>query len=101
MSNINNVIVVNIIILIVATLGNLPYGFYTLLRLVVFVTFSFMAYQIYQKEEFSKITTINIVISLLYNPFVKVHFDKNIWIIINIATAIYCMLLLINIKKWK
>ena len=81
-----NISIVIFSILIIALLP-MPYGYYTLLRLVVCAYFCFALYNIYSGD-FTLIEIACILFAILYNPFIKVHFTKEIWMFINVATAL-------------
>lgn len=79
--------IVSTIMLILAIPTGWPYGYYTLLRLVVCGTSLFIAYKAY---EFSRIVWVYIMgfIALLFNPVIPVHLDKEIWVVIDVIVAI-------------
>lgn len=87
---------VNIYLLIVSTttfvIGffDLPYGYYTFLRLVVCSISAYTSYVYFSENK--KINLGFIVFgffTLLYNPIIPVHLgEKSIWIVINIITVI-------------
>lgn len=77
------------ILLLIAALINLPYGFYTFLRFVVFI---FCIYCVYHLREIYK-NKINffilpILVAILYNPIIRVHLDKESWTVINLITIV-------------
>lgn len=76
-------------LLLVAAIVDLPYGYYSFLRIVVFVFSSYCAYQlrmIYKKKV--NYYTLPILIALLYNPIVRIYLDKSTWSVINLITII-------------
>ena len=70
----------------------LPYGFYTLLRIVVTASAAFAAYYFFEKGDDSQSGIILALIALLFNPLIPIHLDKAIWMPIDIGTAIYMYL---------
>lgn len=83
-----------IIILLIALLP-LPYGFYTIVRILGFISCGFVAYQAYlEKKEI--LFSVFFILSIIYNPIFKVYLNKDIWTVINIATA---LLLFIGKKR--
>lgn len=65
------------------------YGYYQLLRLVVTVSAGFIAYTEFQKLE--NLNTWAIVfgaIALLFQPFVKISFGADVWLVIDVITAV-------------
>lgn len=76
--------------IIVMALGLLPmpYGFYNLSRLVVFVCSVYFAFQLFKKEDMVFVW-IFAFFAILYNPIIPIHlYEKAIWIVINIITIV-------------
>ena len=95
------VYIVPAILLLLVTFVNFPYGFYTLLRLIVSISSGFIIYLNYKEEK--RITTsviIFTIICLLFNPIIPVHLTKSQWIPIDIITSIiFIYSYFKNIKK--
>ena len=74
----------------------MPYGYYFFSRLVVFIGALFFAINLFNNK--NSITTCMFgCVSILYNPIFPIHLgDKNIWIVVNLITAV---LFLINKNK--
>ena len=75
----------------------LPYGYYTLLRLVACGVFAFCAFVTAERKH-KVLPWVFGLAALLFNPVVKVHLSKELWALVDIAAAI---LLLANAKKVK
>ena len=76
------------VLLIIAPLVSFPYGFYTLLRLIVSITSGFIIYHSYKGVGgVNEISIIFALILILYNPFVPVHLSREIWMPINFITS--------------
>lgn len=74
---------------LLVALAPLPYGFYTLLRLVVTGAALFLAYSEYQALQ--RVTVWIVVLAalaILFNPVVPVHLTREIWAPIDIAAAV-------------
>ena len=67
----------------------LPYGFYTLLRIVVTASAAFAAYYFFEEGDDSQSGIIWDLIAILFNPLITIQLDKAIWMPIDIGTAIY------------
>ena len=65
---------------------NFPYGFYDLLKFIICAYFSYSAYLIYKQFKIRFNFIISIIFAIIYNPFVKLAFEKDEWHIINIIT---------------
>lgn len=68
----------------------LPYGYYTLLRLVACGVFAFAAFAAFQKKN-SVLPWVNGVLVLLFNPLIPVHLEKGVWVILDMAAAVYLL----------
>lgn len=66
----------------------LPYGYYTLLRLLATVVFAWAAYTSYVREKQSQAVILGVLV-LLYNPLIVIAFKKALWVVINICAAVY------------
>jgi len=65
----------------------MPYGYYTLSRLVVCSCSIYFAHRLYVQSK-STLIWIFGVIAVLYNPLVPIHlYQKEIWIVVNILTS--------------
>jgi hypothetical protein len=75
-------------IMLLVSIINLPYGYYTLLRLVVTFTAIITANYFYKISSPTKVVIFSFI-ALLFNPLIPVHLNKPLWLIIDIALAIY------------
>ena len=65
----------------------MPYGFYTLLRLVatgVFVWASIVSYQ----RGLPLLPWLFALLAVLFNPLIKVHLPKELWIVIDLGAGV-------------
>jgi hypothetical protein len=69
-----------------AALLHLPYGYYTLLRLVVCVCAGIVAYQAWPKQPLW--TAIFGVVALLFNPLILVRMSREEWAPIDIGLGV-------------
>ncbi len=77
--------IISIFLLLFAILP-LPYGYYTFLRLVIFICSSILAYNFYRFNS-QGWSVIFGLISLIFNPIIPIYLDKRIWISIDIISA--------------
>ena len=75
------------IILLVLSIFPWPYGYYTILRLVVCLTAALLAWMSYKKQQIQWIW-IMVFIAVVFNPVIVVHFGKELWNTIDLITAI-------------
>jgi hypothetical protein len=71
--------------MLVIALGNMPYGYYMLLKLAVCATFVVLALKLNEKG-IAAWTIATWALAALYNPIVRIPFHKDAWAVINLAT---------------
>lgn len=87
-------------ILLGIALFPLPYGYYQFLRFGICGLALWLLISDYNKTENLSIGLI--ITAIAYNPIFKIHFDKEIWSLINIITILYFVYLIMKIKKdWR
>lgn len=87
-----------VVMLLLSIFSGWPYGYYTLLRLVVFITSGLITIAAYKMQKHGWMIGIGLV-TLLFNPFVPVHIDKTTWRVIDFIVAAVFLILLFKIKK--
>jgi hypothetical protein len=65
----------------------MPYGFYELIRFSAFAGFGYLAILEFQKRNTNGLI-IYVVLGLLFQPFVKVALERELWNIIDVSVAI-------------
>jgi len=84
---IDTVIKLSIIVaLIIASATSQQYSYYSFLRWFVMATFIYFCYKSYQKKQFGILIYFGIV-AILFNPFQKFWFQKQIWHLIDYLIA--------------
>jgi hypothetical protein len=78
----------------------LPYGFYTLLRIVITGTATYSTYIYYKAEKKFWMWTLG-VIAILFNPIVPIYLEKETWKVIDITTAIIFLISIFNLKEFR
>ncbi|MEI8377936.1 MAG: DUF6804 family protein [bacterium] len=77
------------IAMLIAAFFQMPYGYYQLLKFVIFITTGVIGFDLYNKTQTISYKFIAYsLIALLYNPFINIHFERENWQIINIITII-------------
>ncbi|MGD0905718.1 MAG: DUF6804 family protein [Terracidiphilus sp.] len=86
--------VMSIIALFIAIYSDMPYDFFVLLRVLVFVTCIACVTALWKTDR--KGTTwlwIMVVIAMVYNPLLPIHLKRETWELINFLTiAVFCLL---------
>jgi hypothetical protein len=75
----------------------LPYGYYTLLRVVVFVTSGLIAVAAYKSGRRTWLIALGLI-ALIFNPIITIHLDKGMWILIDLIVAIIFFILLSKMR---
>jgi len=83
----NIALVVAAAILFLALLDGWQYGFFTILRFVVFATTAYVAWMAYEGQKEKWVWVFGFV-AVLFNPFFPVHFDRETWVVIDLVTGI-------------
>ena len=74
-------------ILFFLCLLKMPYGFYQLVRFAALVGFAILAYMVNQNHKQTEMI-VYIVLALLFQPFLKIAFGRQIWNIIDVVIGI-------------
>ena len=76
------------IVMLLAALLPWPYGYYNFLRFCVCGAAAFLAYQQWTHDDAaSQWVVVLAAIAVLYNPLVPIHLTRDIWSVLNVATA--------------
>lgn len=89
--------IISIVMLLAGIPTIFPYGYYTLLRLVVCGTAAFIAYFSFEEEK-TIIAYISILFVFIFNPVIPIHFGKEIWIVIDLITAIFLAITILALR---
>ena len=90
----SRIIKIGLAILLFLCLLKMPYGYYQMVRVVSMIGFGILALSAKEDKE----RWINIVLCLLFKPFIKVALGRVLWNVVDVVVAIG---LLINIKSDK
>jgi hypothetical protein len=72
-------------LMLVVALAPMPYGYYSLLRIVCFTYFLIRSIRL--RDQITSFPFIaSIILSLTYNPIAKASFGRETWVVINIMT---------------
>lgn len=72
--------------LLLIALLEMPYGYYTFLRIAVFLAAAFGAYRATNLDNPSWAIGL-VMIAILFNPFIPFGFNRDTWLVLNIITA--------------
>lgn len=77
-------IIVGVLLLI--AIFPLPYGYYTFLRLIVFISSLILTFHLREKALYN-LSLAMIVLAILFNPIIPVYLSREIWLPIDLASA--------------
>lgn len=75
-------------ILLLLCLLDLPYGYYQLTRFISCVVFGYFSFEAYQRKSQSELIIFG-MLSLLFQPFIKVSLGRDLWNILDVIIPIY------------
>ena len=75
------------VILLSLSFFNMPYGYYTFLRFVICISSALLAHRYFKSEKEAPSILFG-VIAILFNPAIIIHFNKNVWMVIDALTII-------------
>lgn len=77
----NNYIALGIsaILLLVALINGLPYGYFTFMRIVACLSTAYMAWTLYEDND-TVWVWIFAAMAILFNPIFLIHFDREVWV---------------------
>ncbi len=98
----NIAIFIAAIFLFLALFGGWPYGFFTLLRFVVFAATAYIAWMAY-KQKREKWVWIFGFLAVLFNPFSPIYLNRDIWSVIDFITGVFLIIsaFLLKVEKLK
>lgn len=74
------------VLLLVALHPEIPYGYYHLLRVVVFCLFGYYALREMMRDPERARPWIVLGVALVYNPFIKLALGRPLWSLVNLLT---------------
>jgi len=85
---------ISAIVLIIAAIFHLPYGYYTLVRLFITITALYIVFNSY-KNNTHWATVLFIVVSVLFNPIEPIFLKKQHWLYIDLIVSFFYLLIMI------
>lgn len=86
----NIALVVAAAVLFLALLDGWEYGFFTMLRFVVFATTAYVAWMAYEGQKEKWVWVFGFV-AVLFNPFFPVHLDRETWVVIDFIVGVFLL----------
>lgn len=70
----------------------LPYGYYMLLRFIACGIFAWAAYITFKRDE-EIIPWVFVILAIVFNPIIKIHFPKEMWAVIDFCLGLFLVLI--------
>lgn len=83
--------------LFLALLGGWPYGFFTLLRFVVFAASAYVAWMAYEAQN-EKWVWVFGFLAVLFNPFIVIYLNREIWSAIDFIVGVFMIVSVFMLK---
>ena len=89
-----NIQIVGAILLLLCILP-MPYSFYTIVRLAMTVIGGYLAYNYYSQNK-KELAITFLIVAILFQPFIKFALGREVWLKVDIVTAIFLLILAIR-----
>lgn len=87
-------------IILLMCLFPMPFGFYTLVRFVSMICFSYLAFDMYRRHNEGLMVTF-IALAILFQPFCKIALGRTLWNVVDIMVAAFLIFLFFKIYHSK
>lgn len=84
----NTALFIAAVFLFLALFDSWPYGFFTLLRFVVFASSAYVAWMAYKAQKEKWIWVFGFL-AVLFNPFIIIHLNREIWSVIDLIAGVF------------
>ena len=83
--------------LLAALIDGWPYGFFTLLRLVVFTSMAYMVWMVSQEHKGEWIWIFGFL-AILFNPFIPIRLNRDLWRVIDLIVGVFLLSSVFTLK---
>jgi len=83
--------------LFVALIDGWPHGFFSFLRFVVFVATVYVAWMTLEEKK-EKWVWVFGFLAVLFNPFVVIHLNRELWSIIDLIVGVFMLISIFALK---
>lgn len=74
--------------MLIIALGDLPYGYYQVLRLVVCGASAYLAFLAFSAKRKSVCGELLVANAIVFNPIIPVYLSREIWSVLDIVSAV-------------
>jgi len=89
--NKNIAIIISVTFLFLAMIEGWPYGFFTLLRLVVFGTTVYLTWLAHKSQRQIWIWTFGFI-ALVFNPLIPLYLGRDLWMVVDLLVALFLII---------
>lgn len=75
----------------------LPYGFFTIVRVVTTIISLYLAYTYFTQNKKELALTFTIV-AVLFQPFIKLALGREVWLVVDVLVAVFLIVLAVKRK---
>jgi len=93
----NVAVLIAAVFLFLALFSGWLYGFFTLLRFVVFAASAYVAWMAYEARK-EKWIWIFGFFAVLFNPFIVIHLNREIWVVIDFIVGVFMIVSVFILK---
>lgn len=86
---------ISLAVLLLLCLGDMPYGFYILVRILTTIFALTMGFKFFGQNK-NEIAYFWSAVALLFQPFFKIPLGKELWNVIDVIVAIVLIVLIYN-----
>jgi hypothetical protein len=80
-------LVLCVIVLVIAIVGDMPYDYFILLRVLIFVTGIVVLTAVWKAKRTAGLFWLVVAMLVIYNPIAPLHLHKDTWIWVNLLTV--------------
>jgi len=73
----------------------MPYGYYSIVRIVAMLSFAYLAFKKYQSRQ-QGLMVVFIGLAILFQPIVRIPLGRTLWNIVNVVVAIGLVILFLK-----
>jgi len=93
----NIALLIAAVFLFLALFDGWPYGFFTLLRFVIFAIAAYIVWMAYEAKK-EKWVWIFGFLAVLFNPFIIIHLNREIWSFIDLIVGVFMIVSIFVLK---
>lgn len=88
------------IALLMGSFFNLPYGYYSFLRIFITGTAIYSAYNYFKAKENIWMWILGFI-ATLFNPIIPIYLKKQTWLVIDVSTALVFFISILMLKEYR